>query len=114
MDVRATVIAAVNAAGVECRATPPAERPSAFCTVVQGSGRVRSRVACPTLVSVTAWEATEARAWALCARVRDALCEPGAVPGALAVVVNANVHPDNDPESGTPRATVTIEVNHRI
>ena len=46
--------------------------------------------------------------------VRDALCDPGAVPGALAVVVNANVHQDDDPESGTPRATVTIEVNHRI
>lgn len=112
MDVRASAIAACRLLGVEAYATPPAERPGEFATVVQGAGRAKSRVACTTVVTVTAWAASEARAAALAGTLRDGLCM--GFDGALDVSVNANTHPDNDPESGTPRASVALTVCHRI
>ncbi len=112
MDSRQAVMDAVRALGVECWPTPPADRPGEFATVVAGGGRVSSRVACTTLASVTAWAGSAARADALCRELRDALCL--GVPGCLAVSVNADVRDDPDPESGQPRATVTLSVDHRL
>lgn len=112
MDVRATVIQACRLLGVQAYATPPAERPEEFATVAQGAGRVKSRVACETVVTVTAWAASELRAAELAGTLRDGLCQ--GFDGAYDVSVNANVHPDNDTESGTPRASVALTVRHRI
>ncbi len=112
MDVRANAIAACRLLGVAAYATPPAERPAEFATVTQGSGRVKSRVACTTVVTVTAWAGSEARAASLAGTLRDGLC--AGFEGTLDVSVNANTYPDNDPESGTPRASVALTVCHRI
>ena len=112
MDARQAVMDAVRSLGVECWPTPPPSAPPEFATVVAGGGRVSARVACTTLASVTAWAPSAALADELCCSLRDALCL--GVPGCLAVSVNSDVRDDPDPESGRPRATVTLSIDHRL
>lgn len=112
MDARQAVMDAVRSLGVECWPAPPPSAPPEFATVVAGGGRVSARVACTTLASVTAWAPSAALADELCRSLRDALCL--GVPGCLAVSVNSDVRDDPDPESGRPRATVTLSIDHRL
>lgn len=112
MDIRANTIQACRLLGVQAYATPPAERPDEFATVEVGSGRVKSRVACTAVVTVTAWAKSELRAAALAGQLRDGLCQ--GYTGTLDVSVNANTYSDNDTESGTPRASFALTVCHRL
>ncbi len=112
MDVRAATIKACTLLGVKAYATPPAERPAEFATVEQGSGHVKSHVAVESIVTVTVWAQTQLRAATVAGTLRDGLCL--GFDGAYGVSVNANTYPDDDPESGTPRASFALTVCHHI
>lgn len=111
MDITTTAVEYLNAVGVGAEAYPvvPRTRPAAFLVVEQVGGYFHGETLYHASIDVDAWAPTRPEADALAQAAAEALkVMPASLENAFHVEVSAYYH-NPDPDTETPRYTITAD-----